>query len=549
MQINNKKQSKILQIPKDGWEGLKENFKHDAMAGFVVFLIALPLSLGIAKASDFPPVMGILTAIIGGVFVSFFAGSKITIKGPAAGLIIIAADAVAEFGGGEKGWHGALAAVVVAGLIQILFGVFKLGKLSDFFPSAAVHGMLAAIGIIIMSKQVHFLMGVDPATLKDPLTGHGKPPLELIRMIPSSFAHENAHLLEIGLACLAILIIFSFVQKKHLKSIPAPLIVLLVAIPAGIILDIRHETGIEKFADVKVGSIMDKIGFNVDFSVILSNTGGFLEYVVMFSLIGSIESLLTAKAMDGLDPFKRKSNFNRDLTAVGVGNVIAGVLGGLPIISEVARSSANIANGARTRWANFFHGLFLVVFVLFAVSLIEMIPNTALAAMLIFVGFKLAHPKEFIHAWHTGKEQFFIFTATVIVTLSTDLLIGVATGIVLELLVNFIYSKNLVSLFKSNIDIIKKDEKNYQIKVNNNAVFSNLTSLKKALMKVPIESNIVVNFSSAKVVDHSTLEALHLIQADIIREGSTFFIEGLDNHKSVAHSPTSTRIKKNTEKL
>ncbi|MGZ3867432.1 MAG: SulP family inorganic anion transporter, partial [Bacteroidia bacterium] len=348
MSTSEKIKSIIKDVPKDGWEGLKENFKYDALSGFLVFLIALPLSLGIAKASDFPPVMGVLTAIIGGIVVSFFAGSRLTIKGPAAGLIVIASGAVAAFGGGDLGWQGALGAIVAAGIVQMLFGLLKLGKLSDLFPSAAVHGMLAAIGIIIMSKQIHNLMGIDPKELK------GKEPLELLAMIPSSFRHENAHLLEIGLACLAILILFSVSKNKIMKAIPAPLVVLAVAIPLGIILDVNHEKSIEKFADVKVGHIMDKVGFNVDFSAIPSHWGTFFQYVLMFALIGSIESLLTAKAMDGLDPWKRKSNFNKDLLAVGFGNTICGLLGGLPMISEVARSSANISNGARTRWANLF---------------------------------------------------------------------------------------------------------------------------------------------------------------------------------------------------
>ncbi|HNG88899.1 MAG TPA: SulP family inorganic anion transporter, partial [Saprospiraceae bacterium] len=158
--------SKQTAVPKDGLAGLKENFGADATSGFIVFLLALPLSLGIAKASDFPPLMGLITAIIGGIAVSFFAGSRLTIKGPAAGLIVIVVGAVAEFGGGEQGWHWALGAMVVAGLIQILFGVLKMGKLVDFFPLSAVHGMLAAIGIILISKQVPVLLDINPAETK-----------------------------------------------------------------------------------------------------------------------------------------------------------------------------------------------------------------------------------------------------------------------------------------------------------------------------------------------------------------------------------------------
>ena len=177
----------LNKIPLDGFAGLKQNLTKDALSGFLVFLLALPLSLGIAKASDFPPIFGLVTAIIGGVVVSFFSGTLLSIKGPAAGLIVIASGSVAIFGGGEIGWQLTLGAIVVAGLIQILFGVLKLGSLADFFPTSAIHGMLAAIGIIIMSKQIHTLLGVDPSLLK------GKEPLELLAMIPNSIMHENFH--------------------------------------------------------------------------------------------------------------------------------------------------------------------------------------------------------------------------------------------------------------------------------------------------------------------------------------------------------------------
>jgi MFS superfamily sulfate permease-like transporter len=318
-------------VPADGIAGLKQNFSKDALSGFLVFLLALPLSLGIAKASDFPAIFGLVTAIIGGVVVSIIAGSRLTIKGPAAGLIAICGGAVAVFGGADMGWHLALGAIVVAGIIQMLFGVFKLGKLADFFPDAAIHGMLAAIGIIIMSKQIHSLLGIDPKMLK------GKEPLELLAMIPESIMHLNPHIAIIGFTCLAILILMSFVKNKMIKKIPAPLIVLVVAIPLAMALGVKTEEGISGFSLVKIGSIFEAFTsgaamkgdfisrgiINADFSGLSSHAGDFIMYVVLFSLIGSLESLLTAKAIDGIDPFKRKSDFNKDLIAVGAGNTLS----------------------------------------------------------------------------------------------------------------------------------------------------------------------------------------------------------------------------------
>lgn len=545
-------ETKKRYIPADGFAGLKESFSKDALSGFLVFLLALPLSLGIAKASDFPAIFGLVTAIIGGVVVSFFAGSRLTIKGPAAGLIAICGGAIAAFGGGDTGWHLALGAIVVAGIVQILFGVFKLGKLADFFPGAAIHGMLAAIGIIIMSKQIHSILGIDPKILK------GKEPLELLAMIPESIMHENAHIAEIGIACLLILIGMSFVKHQKIKKIPAPLVVLLVAIPMGIWLHIKTEGEIANFSLVKIGSIFESFtnGFtmkgdfvsrgilNADFSALTSHIGDFIMYVILFSLIGSLESLLTAKAIDGLDPYKRKSDFNKDLIAVGIGNTFAGLLGGLPMISEVARSSSNVSNGAKTRWANFFHGLFLLLAVLVAVPVIEMIPNAALAAMLTFVGFKLAHPKEFIHMWHVGKEQFMVFTVTVIVTLATDLLVGVGTGIILEIIVNLINGTAVNSLFKSNVTVANKTENDITLTVNSGLVFSNILGFKKTFATLPKGKNVTVDVSKAKIVDHTSILTLNDLVDDYKFDGGTIQVIGFQNHKQLGHDGTSTRVLK-----
>lgn len=527
-----------IEIPLDGLAGLKQNFTADAISGFLVFLLALPLSLGIAKASDFPAIFGLVTAIVGGMVVSFFAGSRLSIKGPAAGLIVISSSAVTAFGGGEIGWHLTLGAIVVAGFIQVIFGILKLGKLADFFPGAAIHGMLAAIGIIIISKQVHSMLGIDPSHLK------GKEPLELLAMIPDSVLHENAHLAEIGFACLALMVGFSFVKHKSLKKTPAPLLVLIIAIPLGKILHIKTEGTISNFALVKVGSLFDSFKnglINVDFTGLHSHTAVFIEYVILFSLIGSLESLLTAKAIDIFDPYKRKSDFNKDLVAIGIGNTLAGMLGGLPMISEVARSSANVSNGAKTRWANFFHGSFLLLAVLCATNLIEMIPNAALAAMLIFVGFRLTHPKEFKHVWHIGKGQFLIFASTVFVTLATDLLIGVGTGILLEAFVNLAHGAPIKDFFRSTFTISHHEKEGYLLDINSSMLFTNVLMFKKTFLSIPSEQKIIISVHDCVVVDHTSLIMLNSLMENYTENGGSVRLLGFENHQQMGISPTSTR--------
>lgn len=524
-------------IPADGLAGLKENFKTDAISGFIVFLLALPLSLGIAKASEFPPIMGLITAIIGGIVVTFFMGSRLTIKGPAAGLIVIVAGAVAEFGQGNNdlGWKLALGAMVVAGVIQILFGLFKLGKLADFFPLSTIHGMLAAIGIIIIAKQIPVLLNDNPALAK------GMGPVELLLNIPKFIINLDMKAALIGVVSLAIMLGWPFIKNKSIKMISAPLVVLLFAIPAELLMDFAHTE--PPYALVKIGSLMENIHWNVDFSGV-SQTGLFIKYVIMFALVGTLESLLTVKAIDLADPYKRKSNANKDLIAVGIGNMFAAFLGGLPMISEVARSSSNVANGAQTRWANFFHGFFVLLFVLLAAPLLELIPNAALAAMLISVGIKLAHPREFIHMLHIGKEQLLIFTVTVLVTLFEDLLIGIAAGMLLKMVIHMVNGTPISSFFKAPT-VVSFEGNEYKVEINKAAIFSNFLGIKRKLEEIPPGYQVSICLKKTALVDHSVMENLENFKHDYEahHDGGSVSIIGLEDHKSLSSHPKSSRKK------
>ncbi|OIN60169.1 SulP family inorganic anion transporter [Arsenicibacter rosenii] len=523
------------ELPKDGLAGLAQNGVTDALSGFSVFLLALPLSLGIAKASEFPPLMGLVTAIIGGILVSLIAGSRLTIKGPAAGLIVIVAGAVTEFGGGEQGWHLALGVMLVGSLIQILFGVFKLGKLADIFPLSAVHGMLAAIGLIIIAKQVHVLLDIDPAVTK------GKGPLELLGMIPASITHLDPKATFVGLVSLGIMLLWPYLRNdSFLKKVPAPLVVLAFSIPAELVLDFQHTE--PTYALVHIGNLMDSVKVNVDFGG-LSQTGIFVKYVIMVALVGSLESLLTVKAIDMLDPYRRKSDMNRDLIAVGIGNTLAAVLGGLPMISEVARSSANVANGAKTRWANFFHGFWMLVFVLVASQWIELIPNTALAAMLITVGIRLTHPKEFIHTFKIGKEQLLIFLVTIVLTLAEDLLVGIAAGMAVKIIINLINGKPASAMFKAPIDV-SFTEKSYLVRISKAAVFTNYLGIKQTLAAIPEGLNVTIDLQNTRLIDHTVMENLEHFKHDYEINGGTVELVGLDGHVPVSSHQLAARKKK-----
>ena len=530
-------------VPAKGLAGLKQNWQSDLLSGFLVSLIALPLSLGIASASNFPPIMGVLTAIVGGLIVAFFAGSEPTIKGPAAGLIVIVSGAVEELGRGnlETGWHLALGVILVAGIIQVLFGVLKVAKLADFFPLSAVHGMLAAIGIIIMSKQIHLAVGTPPSALK------GLEPLEQLALIPHSLANLSWPIALIGVVSLVIMFSWPSIKSATIKRIPPALVVLVVAVALGMFFKLSDPSFSALKPLVNPGEF--KLNWNVDFGAWTDSglLGTALKYLAMFALIGSLESLLTGKAIDLLDPYKRKSNLSQDLTAVGIGNMVASALGGLPMISEVARSSANLTNGGKTRWANFFHGGFLLLFVVALVPLIKLVPVAALAAILISVGFRLANPKEFRHMYQIGPEQLIVFVVTIIATLATDLLVGIAVGIVTEFIIQLVLGLPLKYLVNPDQQLTSSGN-NHTLTINGAAVFTNYLAIKKQLDTIPQQpgQSVTVDLHHAHYVDHTVMENLHNCERDFKLAGGAFHVINLDEHKPMSDHPLSARRKVTT---
>lgn len=536
-------------LPKTGLAGLKENWRGDLLSGFLVFLIAMPLCLGISMASGFPPSAGIITAIIGGVLVSRMSGSFVTINGPAAGLIVVVLGAVQSLGEGDAmaGYRYTLAAIVVASVFQILMGFLKAGRLSSFFPASVVHGMLAAIGIIIMAKQIHVVLGVAPAK--------GSSLISTIAQIPHSFINLNPEIAIIGFSGLAILIVWSMVKNPLLKMIPAPLIVVLVGMALGRYFDLDHEhvylflpdasflphheeTVGPKFLVAISENFMSSFYFP-DFSKL--GTAEFWEAVVSICLVGSLESLLSAMAVDKLDRYKRHSNLNKDLTAVGVGNLVAGLVGGLPMIAEIVRSSANVNNGAKTSWANFFHGLFLLLFVALFPRLIHSIPLAALASLLVFTGFRLASPKEFAKVMGVGKEQLFMFVVTIIGVIATDLLIGVAIGILTKLTIHISRGVKLKNLFKIDFDITRQNADTVLVDISGAAIFSNILALKTALDSLEPGKTIIFQLNDAYLLDHTVMEFFHDFQHNYENQGGKCEFLGLEYHEACANHPLAAR--------
>jgi MFS superfamily sulfate permease-like transporter len=527
------------ELPLDGIAGLKQNWKTDLLSGFSVFLIALPLCLGIALASGVPPLSGIIAAVLGGILVSLISGCHVTINGPAAGLIVVILSAVESLGGGDKmlGYRCTLAAIVIAGIIQVVMGLTKAGKLSSFFPASAVHGLLASIGIIIIAKQSYVMLGEKPV-------GHSA--LEQLYHLPGAIEGTNPEVAIIGLATLAVVILLPLLPG--LKRLPAPLIGVLLGIGLGYFFDLEHEHTYLAFVNhsYHLGpDFLVTLPGNVIKGLITpdwSKCGEliFWKAVMMIAIIASLETLLSASAVDKLDPYQRKSNFNKDLTAMGIGTAVSGMLGGLPMIAEIVRSSANVNAGAKTRWSNFFHGLLMLCFVCLAPGLIHRIPLSSLAAILCITGFRLASPREFKKVYRLGSDQFTIFFTAIIITLSTDLLIGILSGIAIKLFIHLHRGVTLKQLIRAEVEI--NDDCGWtEVHLTGAAVFTNLLALRNKLEQLPKGLHIHVNLQETKVVDHSVLEYLEHFQHDYVHEGGAVLLEGLEQHQSMSDHSLSTK--------
>jgi MFS superfamily sulfate permease-like transporter len=520
----------------------------DLLSGFLVFLIALPLCLGISLASGYPPIAGIFTAIIGGIVCSLLSNSELTIKGPAAGLIVIAVGCIEAFGGGighslganQQAYRMALAVGVCAGALQLLLGVLRWGeRIGEFFPPTVVHGMLASIGVIIAAKQFHVALGLQKVS---------GGPLEQIARIPSSLQDLNPPIAVIGIASLVIHFGLPLIRNRWVRMVPAPMVVLLVAVPLGFLFDLDHHhyyrfLGDREYAigpeyEVALPADMFNGVAFPDFAGLASWLGW--KFVVLFTLVGSLESLLSAKAIDLLDPRHRKTDLNRDLSAIGLANTLSAFVGGLPMISEIVRSKANIDNGGQTRRANLFHGLFLLVCVAGIPGLLHHIPLAALAAMLVYTGCRLASPREFVHAFRIGMDQLTVFLATLVATLAIDLLAGVVVGVAVKVVLHLLRGAPLRALFAPPV-VIEDGSEVVVVRVRRAAVFTGWLHLRHKLPTVAAGKDVVVDLAQTRLVDHTVLEKLHQLKTEYERAGRRFTIAGLENHRARSLHPFAAR--------
>ncbi len=538
-----------MQLPSSGWRGFKQNWKADLKAGFVVSLVALPISIALALASGAPALAGLITAVVGGLVVAHLGGSFVTITGPGNGLAVATLAAITAMGGDNllQGYYMALGAIVVSGLLLFLLGYIKMGVLADLFPTSAVQGMLAAIGIIILAKQSHVMIGnLHPSSSEPlPLLWEFTSSLELL-----IWSHQGIwRAAALGLGSLLLMILYSKIKWTWVHAIPAPLWVVIIAI--AVQMGGTRLTGQSFFPSELLVSIPADWMSSwraPDFSGIA--TVPFWSAVLSLTFISSIESLLSIKGIDRLDPHKRKSNVNKDLRALGLATALSGLLGGLSVVAVIARSSVNVNNGAQTRSANFFHGLLILVFVLFFRSLLTQIPLPALAAILVFTGYKLLNPAQFRHIAAIGLEQLFLFFFTLVATLLYGLILGILLGMLATLVVQMLLtgatSEILRFFYRPNTLLFEEEENKYILNVNYFSNFLNYPKLKSKLDSVPPTSNLIADFSNTLFVDHTVMEHLAGYEELFHQKGGELEVVGLESFAPSATHPlgVQSRTKK-----
>ena len=527
---------------------IKDFFKtlpKNIFSGFVVSLIALPLGLGLAMASDAPPIAGIIAAIVGGIMVSILGGSHVTIVGPGNGLVGVLLIAISTLG-----IETAYVAIMCSGVLLLLLGFFRMGALADFFPSAAIQGMLAAIGLIILGKQFHIMLAhkIKRADTIDYL-------IEIPYTIKDAINFDNKGLIFAALAgilSLAIMLFYSKIRNKYLQLIPAPMWIVILSIAFSYYFELgMHEPNpiAPEYMVSGIPSIQTIIADlpTPNFSGIWSFS--FWGSVLALTLIASIESLLSIKAVDKLDPEKRRSNVNRDLKALGLATIGSGLLGGLNVVTVIARSSVNVNQGATNRSANFFHALFLVLFIVFFSTQLTRIPLPALMAILVYTGYKLASPKVITKMFSIGKEQLIIFFITLIITLKIGLITGIVAGVITTFIIHVITNRHLGyglfvrNVLKPNVLMYKEegDKAIYYVSVKHFCSFLNYFRLKNHLDAIPENEDIILDFSLCSFVDDTVLENISNYQELFAKRGGNFGVIGLDMHDTETTHPFASR--------
>ncbi len=549
--------TKAVEKPENGIRGLK-HWKHDLLAGAQVSLVSLPMSLGVAIASGAPPVTGIISSVIAGLVYPFIGGAYVTISGPAAGLApaLLGGMLVLGHGNLDAGYPLLLVAICLAGILQIALAFLRAGRFAIFFPQTVVEAMLAAIGLIIIIKQFPLLLGVIEPPRKTIVSS--------LSALPDQVALMNPKVLLIGAVSTFLIFFLSLTENRRLKLVPAPLAVVVVGGAMGAMLGIGPEHLIHIPA-----TMLDSIRLPA-FGEVASSPDlwwAVATIVITLTLIDGIESLATIQAVDGIDPWRRKSDPNRTLGAMGLSNLVSSLVGGLTIIPGGLKSRLNVDAGGRTLWSNFANAVFLLVYFFLLSPLLNRIPLATLAGIIVFIGWRLCEPRVFRRAFETGQDQFLVFVATVAAILATDLLSGIIIGFLFYTLMLLAlippYTKdvltgqvrygefarlmrdNFLELFRTPVLAVNEggtgDGRRCEIQLT--SLFNtNLLKLESALKKVPADAGVTFTLSrTGKMICNTAMEYLHHFQEQAVEKGRKCEILGLDHYHPFSDHPNAAR--------
>lgn len=502
-----------------GYKLIKQDgHSFDLKAGFTLFLIALPLCVGIALASGAPAASGIIAGVVGGTLGALMGGARLNINGPAAGMIVVVVNGIASLSDGDPkiGFQRFLACVCVVGVLQVLSGLAGLGKYALLAPGAVIHGMMAAIGSIIIIKQLPVLVGVKPTATT--LLG-------TIAEMPSILARNDLPIALIGLLCLAVLLVWNNYKSRITEVIPGPLVAVIVGLTLSILFHFVNPQQLSIFGTLYEVGPKFLVPLPSELSEFLTSpifdeifTARSLMVILSVYMVGSLESQLSTLAVDKLDPLKRGSDFDQEFIGKGLTNLTCGLIGGLPVITEIVRSSANIATGARSPLSNVFHGVLLAIAVVLIPDVLRQIPLTSLAAVLLIIGQRLAHPKHFKEAWHAGWDSFAAFFITWSVTIIDDLLVGLALGLIVYVVCQIIRGVKFRAFYAPEI-ITRRESSKGVVEVRGALVFSGYIAVLGACSSMPDASEVFLDLGSVTHLDSGVRNNLEGLEGQMRAEG------------------------------
>lgn len=504
---------------------LAKNLRKDLPSSIVVFLVALPLCLGIALASGAPLFAGLLTGIIGGIVVATASGSQLSVSGPAAGLTVIVLTAIGKLGS----YEAFILAVALAGALQIVLGLIKAGTIANYFPSSVIEGMLAAIGIILILKQIPHAVGYD-ATFEGSESFLQPDSSNTFSSIVAAFSRINYG--AVIISTLSLIIMICWPRFRKLSIVPAPLLVVVSGVGLGVMFaGSSFALSADQLVNIPLVSSFDEftsLFVFPDFSRI--NDAEIWVTAATIAIVASLETLLSLEAVDKIDPIKRVSPTNRELVAQGIGNMTSGMLGGLPMTAVIVRSSANVNAGGRTKMSAIFHGGWLLLSLLFIPSIINLIPLSCLAAILLITGYKLTKIALFKKMWQSGKDQFVPFIITVAAVVFTDLLTGVAIGMFVGVL--YILRTNLRNPYFYSVER-NGDQKAIRIRLAEEVSFLNKAAIQYTFTHLPKESNVIIDGRRSRYIDKDVLEVIHNFKHNAYTKGIIVQLEGIQKNYDV----------------